>query len=93
MGPADNFAGAWLASFQAAVEHAGLPWNPPHVAGSDDEISLEWWRGRRNLTVFVRGFEVEVLLVSGPNIKHDMETRIIVRPEDAVAVWRWLREA
>jgi hypothetical protein len=92
MGPADNYAGAWLHGFRAAIQAAGLPWYPPHLAGSDDEVSLEWWRGSRNLTVFVRGYEVEVLRVWGPNMKDDMEAQYQVdQPEEAVHVWRWLR--
>ena len=90
------YAGAWLRGFRSAIEAAGLPWYPPHVAGSDEEISLEWWRGPRNLTVFVRGFEVEVLRVSlrvsGPNMNTDVDTLYRVdQPEEAVRVWRCLR--
>lgn len=92
MGPADNYAGAWLHGFRAAIEAAGLLWYPPHLAGCDDEVSLEWWRGPRNLTVFVRGYEVEVLRVSGPNVNNDIDTQYRVdQPEEAVRVWRWLR--
>ena len=90
-GPSSNFAGAWLADFRRAVENGPLPWRAPHVAGSDDEISFEWWKDSRNLTVFVRGYSVEVLKTWGTNIHNDMETRIILNADDAVAVWRWLR--
>jgi hypothetical protein len=90
--PVNKDAGAWLRGFRSAIEAAGLPWYPPHVGGTDEEISLEWWRGNRNLTVFVRGFEVEVLRVSGPNMNTDINTLYRVDPpEDAVRVWRWLR--
>jgi hypothetical protein len=92
LGTADNYAAAWLRGFHAAIKAAGLPWYPPHVGGTDEEISLEWWRGNRNLTVFVRGFEVEVLSVSGPNMNTDVDTLYRVdQPEEAVRVWRWLR--
>jgi len=50
---------------------AGATWVEPHRAGSAEEESFEWWKGSRNLTVFVRpGEPPQGIRVWAPNI-HD----------------------
>ena len=85
------FASKWLSSVRRAVEAARLPWHDPHVSGDEDEIALEWARGRRNVTVYIRGYLVEVLKVAGPNLENDIGAYYVLNADDAVELWRWLR--
>lgn len=80
----------WISAFESAVKSAGYLWFPPHFAGSEDETSLEWWKDTRNLTIFIRGREVEALQVSGPSVIDDIKTKSIFAAEDIVSCWKFL---
>ncbi len=85
-----KFSEKWIGAFQHAVEGSDLKWISPHVVFQDNETSFEWWKGERNLTVFIRGNTIEILKVCGPVRHIVMENCIFLNTEDAVAAWKWL---
>jgi hypothetical protein len=87
---ASDFTSNWVTIFRAAVSGAGLNWIEPHRAGPNEEVSLEWWKGKKNLTVFVRGYQTEVIKVWGSNINDEMQEISIDTRDQMVEVWRWL---
>lgn len=67
-------------------------WINPHViADAHGNVVLEWWEGRKKLTIYVHPETVEYVKVWGPDIFSDMEDGEVER-EDHRALWRWLTE-
>jgi hypothetical protein len=87
----DSFADAWLAVFAQAVSSSGFEFYPPHKAGSKEEVSLEWWNGKRYLAAFVRGFDVEFLKISGPDVRGDMQQVDAMNRDAIVDAWAWIQ--
>ena len=68
-------------------------WIAPHVvADADGNVVLEWWEGRKKLTIYVHPDTVEYIKVWGPDIFSDMEDGEVEGTEDHRALWRWLTE-
>jgi hypothetical protein len=68
-----------------------LPWKPPHVSFDEDsQVLLEWWVGRRKLTIHIGETETTFLRVWGPHIFEEMDEGEVSQPLDVVAPWRWL---
>lgn len=67
----------------------------PHVTRVqfEDEISLEWWNGKRHLSIYISATSVEALKVWGSNIVTEMEDVTIDGPVTLIELWKWLRES
>jgi len=81
-----------LALLQAGATARGLPWTNPHIGSNErGEIALEWWRGERTLTLFIRSEEqLDYLKAWGSDIENEMEDGEVSRLADFVALSRWL---
>jgi hypothetical protein len=68
-------------------------WIAPHVvADAHGNVVLEWWEGRKKLTIYVYPKTVEYVKVWGPDIFSEMEDGEVEGAEDHRALWRWLTE-
>ncbi|WP_079415351.1 hypothetical protein [Thiomonas intermedia] len=66
-------------------------WLPAHITvPSDGELSFEWWRGQRKLTIYVSSHAAEYIKVWGPHIDTEMEDGILNSGGDLVKIWLWL---
>jgi hypothetical protein len=86
---ASDFPSAWVTVFRDTITSAGLSWVEPHRSGDTNEVSLEWWKGKKNLTVFIRGYQTEVLKVWGSNINDEMKEMPIATRDELLVLWRW----
>lgn len=69
---------------------AGL-WIEPHVSADEDgEVSFEWWKGRKKLTVYVTPTAVEYIKVDKTNSSLEMKDGSIETPKDHLILWNWL---
>ena len=82
-----------------ALLHAGalardVRWETPHLGVNErGQITLEWWHGKRSLTVFIRSEErTDYLKAWGTHIETEMEEGELARLSDFVALSRWLYE-
>jgi len=66
-------------------------WIEPHVSADEDgEVSFEWWKGRKKLTVYVTPKAVEYIKVDKTNSSLEMEDGSIKTPVDRRTLWNWL---
>jgi hypothetical protein len=66
-------------------------WIEPHVSADEDgDVSFEWWKGRKKLTVYVTPKEVEYIKVDKTNSSLEMEDGSIETPVDRRILWNWL---
>lgn len=88
------FARETLVLLQAGGLGRGVAWTEPHIGVNErGQITMEWWRRNRALTIFVRAEgEVDYLKSWGVNIVKDMEDGELTRIADFVALSRWLHE-
>lgn len=69
---------------------AGL-WIKPHISADDDgEVSFEWWKGRKKLTVYVFPGAVEYIKVERIGSSARMEDGLIDTPTKHRELWNWL---
>ncbi len=69
---------------------AGL-WIKPHVSTDDGgEVSFEWWKGRKKLSVFVSPAAVEYIIVEKLDSSVRMEDGLIETPKERLRLWNWL---
>jgi hypothetical protein len=97
--PAPSNAVLTEAREAAALLHAGavvrgVRWEEPHVGVNErGQITLEWWKGERSLTVFVRAEDrMDYLKAWGTDIEAEMEDGELSRLSDFAALCRWLYE-
>lgn len=84
---------SWIEAFYEDTLTADKGWIAPHVvADAHGNVVLEWWEGRKKLTIYVHPETVEYVKVWGPDIFSDMEDGEIEGAEDHRALWRWLTE-
>lgn len=82
----------WVDRLRAAVEASGQTWVAPNICDVNDEVCLEWWRGKRKITVYVCcTLYAEFIKVWGPNIDTEMEEGE-VDEQNMPALWKWLNE-
>lgn len=81
---------AWIEEmYRTALESSGK-WIDPHVSQDNGEnIVFEWWKGNKELTVYVSSESKEYLKVWGADIFSEMEDGDIDK-ENSQALWRWL---
>lgn len=87
-----GYAREVLAVLQAGALARGLAWTEPHIGANErGQITLEWWRDDRTLTLFVRSEDqVDYLKAWGANIETEMEDGEVSRLADFIALSRWL---
>jgi hypothetical protein len=77
--------------FIDAAFAADLGWQQPHVGSNEfGEISLEWWRGPKRLTVYIGSHEVRYVCSWGADINHHMDAGLL-NPQDFPQKWRWFQ--
>lgn len=83
-----------LALLHACALARGLRWEEPHVGVNErGQITLEWWRRERSLTVFIRSEDrVDYLKSWGKDIEADIEDGELTRLSDFTSLSRWLYE-
>jgi biotin operon repressor len=83
-----------LALMHAGALARGLRWAEPHVGVNErGQITLEWWKDTRSLTIFIRSEDqIEYLKAWGINIETQMEDGELNRLADFVSLSRWLYE-
>jgi hypothetical protein len=69
---------------------AGL-WIEPHISADEEgEVSFEWWKGQKKLTVYVSPREVEYIKVEKVGSSLQMNDGFILSPGECRALWKWL---
>lgn len=82
---------SWIEDLYGDTLTTGMGWIPPHVvADAHGNVVLEWWEGRKKLTVYVHPEPVEYVKVWGPDVFSDMEDGEVEGAENRRALWRWL---
>ncbi len=81
-----------LAMLHAGALARGIVWTEPHISCNErGQVTLEWWKGSRTLTLYVRsGNELDYLKAWGSNIENDMEDGPVGGIADFIALSRWL---
>lgn len=81
----------WIKDLYRDTLTTDTGWMAPHVvADAHGYVVLEWWKGRKKLTVYVHPGMVEYVKMRGPDIFSDMEDGEIERAEDRRTLWNWL---
>ena len=89
-----SVARAWLENLKNAARDAGRAWNQPHISASEDgEVTFEWWKENRKITLYFGGESIEYVKVWGPNIQTEMDTGQVNLADDFRALWTWLNIA
>lgn len=69
---------------------AGL-WINPHISADEGgEVSFEWWKGRRKLSVYVSADAIEYVKVEKVGSSVKMEDGLIKTPQERRHLWYWL---
>jgi hypothetical protein len=69
---------------------AGL-WIKPHISADDGgEVTFEWWKGRKKLTVYVSPAAVEYVKVEKLGSSVKLEDGLIDPSKKRLALWNWL---
>ncbi len=84
-----------IALLQASTLARSVQWAEPHIGSNErGQVTLEWWREGRTLTLFVRsGDQVDYLKSWGSNIESEMEDGTVERIADFIALSHWLYHA
>lgn len=66
-------------------------WLKPHVSSDEGgDVSFEWWKGQRKLTIYVSPREVEYIKVEKVGSSLKMEDGSVDTDKERGALWRWL---
>lgn len=58
----------------AVIRNNRLTWSAPHISATEDgEVTMEWWRDSRKLSLYISDEKVEYIKVWGSNINDEME--------------------
>lgn len=80
-----------VSNFVDVAMTAGLEWQHPFVGSNEEgEISLEWWRGAKKLTLYVGPEETHYVSSWGSNIDTHMDAGLLA-DNDFIKQWRWFR--
>ncbi len=83
----------WIDDLYRDTLTTGAGWKTPHVVlDAHGNVVLEWWEGRKKLTIYVYPKTVECVKVWGPDIFSDMEDGEVEGAEYHRTLWRWLTE-
>ena len=81
-----------LALLQAGALARGVAWVEPHMSCNErGQVTLEWWKENRTLTLYVRsGNELDYLKAWGSDIASEMQEGGIEGLGDFIALSQWL---
>lgn len=69
---------------------AGL-WIDPHISADEGgEVSFEWWKGRRKLSVYISADAIEYVKVEKADSSVKMEDGFIESLQERRHLWNWL---
>jgi hypothetical protein len=57
----------------------------------DDQLILEWWSGRRKLTIYVGDEAADFIQVWGPDVDRDMADGALTSSQTLANLRKWLR--
>jgi hypothetical protein len=80
----------WLQRMQIEAKSAGYEWLEPHATYYNDEFVFEWWRGERKLSLYISGFDAQIIKVWGHNMDSDMESLTDPTRTQTLLAWAWL---
>jgi hypothetical protein len=84
-------AGRWAKDLFTQVRMASMQWLDPNISEAHGVIAFEWWRGDRQLAIFVDDEGIDYVAASGPHIERDMEHGSVGQQNtEANRLWRWL---
>lgn len=66
-------------------------WIKPRVSADEDgDVSFEWWKGQKKITIYISPEAVDYIKVekAGPSL--EMEDGSIKTSEERLALWNWL---
>lgn len=76
--------------YQEVVARGGR-WTAPNATASPKgDAVLEWWNGRKKLTLYVSLTNVEYVKSWGSDIDNEMEDGSADAEEERLALWNWL---
>ena len=91
---ATSAARRWLQPLREAAVLGGSPWRTPHMSVSErGEVTFEWWRGDRKVTLYFSERAPEFVKVWGPHIFDQMESGDMLSSDSFAAIWLWLNAA
>ena len=80
----------WANELYRDVRH--VLWIEPLVTADEEgDVVLEWWRGRKKLTVYVSPETVEYVKVERRDMGVEMVDGVIGTPRTHRELWNWLR--
>ena len=84
-------AKSWIASMRRDASIGGSSWINPHVSASEDgDVSFEWWKGPKKMTVYVSARDTLLLRVWGLDISSQMSEGKAETIEQRQSAWTWL---
>ena len=84
----------WLQPLRETAPLAGALWKTPHISASEcGEVTFEWWRDDRKVTLYFGGGAPEYVKVWGPDIVHQMESGALQSSDSFRSLWSWLNAA
>ena len=81
----------WISDMYRDNQILGLEWLDPHVSTNEfGDVSFEWWKGSRKLTVYVSACDTLLLQVWGPSIQNEMSEATADTSAERQSAWQWL---
>lgn len=73
------------------VSALGRTWMTPHFTASESgEVVMEWWNGKRKITLYASPRGLEYIKVRGVNIENEMDYGRLPSAQDFRSIWTWL---
>lgn len=85
-----NKSAAWIKDIIYYLLQSGFSWHPPLLNPSDSDVCLEWWEGKKKLTVYISSDDIQCIRVWGVDINEDMDEAYVGEPVDFVQHWKWM---
>lgn len=87
-------ASARLTDFYRVCISQNAPWFAPHVSASEaGDITFEWWKKDRKITLYIGEDALELVRVWGPNVFDEMDVTMLESPAHFSSAWTWLHAA
>lgn len=81
----------WVDYLREAAQFSGRAWVAPHIAADDEgEISFEWWRDSRKITIYFGAGRPEFIKVWGAHMQDEMTTGELASSDTFRSLWIWL---
>ena len=84
-------AGNWIVRLYLEVADLGLTWIQPNViADANGDVVLEWWHGKKKLTIYIGEESAEYVQVWGIDIHSELADGDAEPISTCCALWLWL---